>query len=326
MKHSPIESELTHLLREKILRGSTRDISLEEPLGHQGLGLDSLALVDFVTTVENQYNKMIPETIWMQRGQITIKNLASLLAELPDSTSQLPKSADFPVNGIPLSRKIPIYVKEYGVSEFVVLMVKKLLRCVMNLIYEQSKYHILSFDLQNQSIPTVPVPTGIRFREVELEDLNAVDGLWVKSKHKEKCRLFRERLRKNYMGLAACQKERIIALDWVTDSENWEPDLGVFIVSKTGSCFGLDLNEHPGVRGRGVGIATLARCLQMTKQKGYRAHTTMIHQENQEMLRTCIQLLGFEKIGEIRVQKYLGKPFPRWTVNGLSGNENVIVF
>jgi acyl carrier protein len=59
------------LLRRTALRGSDRPISFDQPVGGGGLGLDSLALVEFVVAFEKEFAVEVPETIWAHLEEIT---------------------------------------------------------------------------------------------------------------------------------------------------------------------------------------------------------------------------------------------------------------
>ena len=61
---SPLAQNLIDILRRHALKESDRPVAANQPLGATGLGLDSLALLQFITALENQYEIEIQETIW----------------------------------------------------------------------------------------------------------------------------------------------------------------------------------------------------------------------------------------------------------------------
>src|SRR5439155_14668342 len=84
MTRSAREAEVVQILRACVLSGSDRDIPLDLPVGNLGLGLDSLALVEFVTALERRYQIILPDSLWIDAGQFTIRRLVDFVdATLP---------------------------------------------------------------------------------------------------------------------------------------------------------------------------------------------------------------------------------------------------
>jgi acyl carrier protein len=71
-----ITRRLTDILRASVLDGSDRDIVDGASLGEDGLGLDSLALVEFLTSVEKQFDTKIPVETWSRLDQLTLDDCA----------------------------------------------------------------------------------------------------------------------------------------------------------------------------------------------------------------------------------------------------------
>ena len=67
MTRQALEGEVVQILRRCELSGSPREVSIEDPLGELGLGLDSLALAEFIVALEKAYDVEIPETIWTEK-------------------------------------------------------------------------------------------------------------------------------------------------------------------------------------------------------------------------------------------------------------------
>jgi len=67
------------LLRKTALKGSDRPIDFDLPVGGSGLGLDSLALVEFVVAFEKEFRIEVPETIWTRLAEITPRYFVDLL-------------------------------------------------------------------------------------------------------------------------------------------------------------------------------------------------------------------------------------------------------
>jgi len=57
-------------------RGVPRPVGLDEPLGAEGLGLDSVARLDLLASVEKRCGVRIPERYW---GSQSLQNLQHLI-------------------------------------------------------------------------------------------------------------------------------------------------------------------------------------------------------------------------------------------------------
>ena len=82
MMKEEVRQAVLEILRGLVLIGSAREIGMENPLGEQGLGLDSLALVEFVTALEKRFGVEIPDSIWTDRGELSPENFVDLIAQL----------------------------------------------------------------------------------------------------------------------------------------------------------------------------------------------------------------------------------------------------
>jgi len=76
MTRDEVERKLITILRSKLLRGSNRPMDLDAPLG--GLDIDSLALLEFMASVEAEFEVEIPDKYWME-PQWTLTELGQLL-------------------------------------------------------------------------------------------------------------------------------------------------------------------------------------------------------------------------------------------------------
>ena len=56
-------------------RGVTRSISLDEPLGAEGLGFDSVARLDLLARIEKQCGVTIPEKYWGSKSPRNLRHL-----------------------------------------------------------------------------------------------------------------------------------------------------------------------------------------------------------------------------------------------------------
>ena len=60
--------------------GSDRPVPLDVPFDENGLGLDSLALVEVFTDLERQFGVEIFESPWFESGKLSVRSLGDYLA------------------------------------------------------------------------------------------------------------------------------------------------------------------------------------------------------------------------------------------------------
>jgi acyl carrier protein len=71
---------LRAVLDRKVLVGSERDVPFDAPLGEEGIGLDSLALVQFLTAVEQELGAEFPFAVWSDVAHLSLDDCAAALA------------------------------------------------------------------------------------------------------------------------------------------------------------------------------------------------------------------------------------------------------
>jgi acyl carrier protein len=74
-----VAERLADVLRAAVLDGSDRDITSGAPLGENGLGLDSLALVEFLAAVEKEFGAKIPVSVWSRIDRLTLDACAEVV-------------------------------------------------------------------------------------------------------------------------------------------------------------------------------------------------------------------------------------------------------
>ena len=62
-------------------RGLQSEISLDAPLGPDGLGFDSVARLDLLASVEKQCGVRIPEPFWGSRPLLSLNHLLDIARE-----------------------------------------------------------------------------------------------------------------------------------------------------------------------------------------------------------------------------------------------------
>jgi hypothetical protein len=70
-------TSLADLLRQTVLLGAARPLSLDAPLGASGIGLDSLGVAEFLSAVEDRHGVELPRWIWSDAGRLTLRGLAT---------------------------------------------------------------------------------------------------------------------------------------------------------------------------------------------------------------------------------------------------------
>jgi len=80
MTRDQIEERLVKVLRASALSGSTREIEMDAPLGEEGVGLDSLALVQFLVALETEYKVRLPVDFWARADQMSLSQCGDFVA------------------------------------------------------------------------------------------------------------------------------------------------------------------------------------------------------------------------------------------------------
>jgi acyl carrier protein len=83
---------------------SDKEIQVSDQIGYLGLGLDSLALVTFVTELENQYGIQFPEDFWVEQDQLTLQHFVDEI--VGSDRSSRPSSA---ISKTTITRKSKAY-------------------------------------------------------------------------------------------------------------------------------------------------------------------------------------------------------------------------
>jgi acyl carrier protein len=76
-----VKDRLHVVLERIVLAGREGDLPSDAPLGEEGLGLDSLALVRFLTAVEQELGVEVPYEVWSDIAQLSLDDCATALAK-----------------------------------------------------------------------------------------------------------------------------------------------------------------------------------------------------------------------------------------------------
>lgn len=74
MSRSRVERDVIALLRERAFAGSDRPIRPDDRLGADGLGLDSLAMVEFVVAFEKRFKVTVPDDVWAAAEELRVSH------------------------------------------------------------------------------------------------------------------------------------------------------------------------------------------------------------------------------------------------------------
>ena len=336
MKRNDVEREVVQILRQASLSGSDREIDIHNPLGELGLGLDSLALAEFVTAVEKRFQIELADNIWTERGQLTLQYFVDLILQ---SVSAVPSVAQ---EKYPDIQRVP--AGDHAGAQKTVQIARqldqgnekngtavRLLRKILKFLYHRETFIILEFKLSEQQLPSFPSPLNLILREASVEDAIALSAFWESfdyrtfDKKEMNMELFRERLGSGYTCLTAWLDDKIVGMDWLLDKGYDCPFTGLKFSWPQDTCYGGELYEHKMYQGRGVGLTLLAFSLTETKKKGYQRQVTWVTAKNVKMLIAAIQMFGFKKIGDIDITRILHRPFSTWKISGRSGRGGKVI-
>jgi acyl carrier protein len=330
MNRSEVEREVVAVLRQSSLRGSERQIGLDDALGGQGLGLDSLGLVEFVTALENRFQIELPDDLWTEREKLSIRHCAELIAKSGVTMSLVAQAYEPIPNqrstiGLSWSEKATSSIRELGIVRGIAWMVGRVGLHIADWFYLRQKNYILTADLTRQSVPRQTSSIDLILREVSADDGRAF-GEFCSSvvyrtiaNRRMSMELFRKRLSAGYVCLGAWHDDILVGVSWLSDEGYKCAVTGLQLYWPNESCYAMELFEHPEHVSKGVGLALLGYSLAVAKERGYRKQVTMVLSRNVRMLSAAVQLFGFVKVGEINTTRILFKPFSRWNIAGKSG-------
>ena len=303
-----IGADVIRLLRRRALAGSSREVPLDAPLGESGLGLDSLAMVDFITSLEKTFGVEFPDDVWVERDKFTPVKFAEMIMSLRPVGNPLPQAArelEQPVDGAPMS-------------------LSHLFRKATARVYARERYFILAFDLMNGEPHHYRCDLNLTLKEASPGDKSSLSAMWGKDSMERKLALFEKRLASGCICLTVWHQDQIVGIDWLSATGDEEPCTGLAIRMNPGSCYGFDLNEDPRYEGKGVGLATLAFSLAVAKERRFKTQFTLVHSGNRRMLGAAVQIFGFKHVGTIETTRILGRVRSSWEFEGRRGDSLVL--
>jgi len=316
MSRSAREREVVEILRTCVLNGSGRDLPVDEPLGDLGLGLDSLALIEFVTALEKRYRVVFPDSLWTDDGQFTIRRLVDVIEEpVPDGAHRsrgrsLPSRWRHSAANSPYRQLLRERVQKLGVARLLSVASLRLLSRLSRLCYSRSHFVMLSRELDTFRAPNHLSIPNLELREMSEADVPSLRLFWPPRSSSRMLHLLHQRRLAGYICLVAVRASEVVGIDWLSTTGDHSAETGLTIFTTNGSCYALDLHEK--YSGEGIGLALLTYSLGEAKRRGFRCQFSYVDARNIPMLTAAVQLLGCKRIGSIDTTTVFGKPSSNW--------------
>jgi GNAT superfamily N-acetyltransferase/acyl carrier protein len=303
-------AEVAHIVARATGIDTGRGLAPDEPLA--ALGLDSLAIVNAVAAVETAYGRELPDTLWKDRGGISI---ASLTAALEASAGELPPPAAVPSPAVGeqpgISRLERVFTQLEGHGMPGRAVARTLHSGVVGAHWARSRQPcvVLARDLAGD-LPEIPLPDGVTIARFDGASDAPLAGIWTATQTARMRAELRRRMDAGIICLAAWEDGRIVAYDLLsaTGAED--------VVASRGTCFGLNLYERRSSRGRGIGLALLAASLPYSRELGFTRQATIVLERNRPMIVAATQLLGFVVTGHAERTELVGRVRWSWRLHG----------
>lgn len=344
MNRLEVEQIVRSTLRRSAELPSDPDFPLDRPLAETGL--DSLALVAFLTALEKRFGLAFDDAVWVERGQFTTSYFVDRICAENGAVEAAPT-----VNGVPAAAD-PVSVDEATTSEtpgrsssvagdvdgddsysdvygaphqpsFPARLwrafSRRLASATKSIIRRQTHYFLV-----RQLDHTLPPPKSdlpVEFREMSAAEFAPINPSWGCSQ-----RNLERWVREGFFCLTGWHEGRLATFDWLAPEGDTEALTGLEIRTRPGSCFALGLFENPEFAGKGVGLAMAAYSLHVARARGFIRQTTMVEASNAPMLLASVQILGFRKVGTVRTVAWFNRPRSTWTLEGAAGRARVVVF
>ena len=310
------------------LGGGGREATLDQPLGAEGLGLDSLGTVEFLTALEGSLEIRFPDEFW-SRGPRTLGDIVDFVAAARARAPDVSRTPAAPSPRPPAAHGhgpdlVAEALREQGWWRGLRWTAERFVEHYGRFLYARQHQVILQRNFAGAPLPAVPAAVPLEFRTATPDDAAALSGFWPR--HSDYwLRLLRERFANGSHCFVALHEGKIVGIDWVSGKRADTAMIGLRVEMLPGSCVGENLFEHQDHRRRGIGLALLAFSLQESRRLGYARQVTLVSAWNQRMLVTAVQLLGFQPIGEIVTTWRLAQPRTSWRVGDRTGVGGTLV-
>lgn len=326
MNRADVEQEVVSILRQCALHGSERAVALDKPLGQVGLGLDSLALLEFVTAVERRFDVAFSDDIWTRRGQLALTDVVDEIvgrgapvALVAASVVQRPREL---AQG--RAARALALVREQGLFKGSMSIASRAFKRAIGHVYWRDDLAIMSCPLTDLPVLgdlcALPLEFGVRR---DMRSLGDLADFWPPRRRRERTELFEERFRREYLCFTASHEGRIVGLDWISAGGDDELGTGLRFKEGQGACYGLDLEEHQLFGGKGVGLALLAFSLEECRRRGFTLQVTLVATGNVKMISASTTFFGFRQAGTVTVRRVLSRPHSKWVLGQRSGGGEI---
>jgi len=279
-------------------------VPLDAPLLQ--LGLDSLALVQFLVGLEAAFGRAIPDAAWAGRNAMTVRDFAALAAASPRPAK-------------PHAGRTPDRPKRRSALARLARRSAALAMRPTRLLFERSRHAILLRDLSRRHALDRQSTGSWELRTLTTGDEPTLDGFWTPAAAPRGVRQFRERAAAGDSCFAACRDGKAMALVWLATRAAQERCSGLHLRLKPGACYVYDLRERSGVVGAGAGLAVAGHALRAARAMGSLLQVSIVDLRNDAMLATARRLLGFEIAGRVVHTRIVWWRRVRWRVEGRSG-------
>ena len=314
------EKSVIALYRQCVLSGSERDIDLQAPLGK--LGLDSLAIVQFLTALENTFKVELADDIWSGERQYSVSELIDVIVESSDQTDDAPVEAVVPSRQEDRSAKARIHrnIQRHGVWGGIARMVTHRVNKIIEPYHRRQQHHILFADLSKAELSRPDARVELRFGALAKTDLGSLNGFWETEQQESIARRIRYLLDEGHIGMVAWHGDTIVAMDFLAVKEYHDRDKDLVFDPADGVCFGFDLSEHRKFKGKGVGLSLLAYVLEEARRRGWYRHYTVVNAKNEKMLAASSQIFGFRKVGHSKTTAWFSRSRSSWWLGDTNGH------
>jgi len=301
-----VQGEIVSILRRCTLGGRAGKIPIDEPLGHAELGFDSLALVEFVSAIETRFGVELPDSIWRNRDEISVRRLVELVSATQPVMPRSEASVRTKLQPCPASasiyERIQYELSAQGIFHTLIWLLTTCVRYVVRRLYRRHTVVMLTRRLDDIDVPA-PARNGFVMREVSEDDIPFLPSLWSPHSRKNKLELFHKRRAEGFVCFIAVRGRELVGMDWLSPSGDKIPELEVKVCTHNAACYAFDLYEK--YKGEGIGLALLEYSLAEAKRRGFRKQVTYVSSENVPMLSAAIHLLGFETVAMLESTKVL---------------------
>jgi acyl carrier protein/GNAT superfamily N-acetyltransferase len=301
-----VQGEIVSILRRCTLGGRAGKIPIDEPLGHGELGFDSLALVEFVSAIETRFGVELPDTIWRNRDEISVRRLVELVSVtqpvMPRSEASVRRKLQPCPASASIYERIQYELSAQGIVHTLMWLLTTCFRYVVRRLYRRHTLVMLTRRLDDIDVPA-PARNGFVMREVSEDDIPFLPSLWSPHSRKNKLELFHKRRAEGFICFIAVRGRELVGMDWLSPCGDKIPELEVTVYTHNAACYAFDLYEK--YKGEGIGLALLEYSLAEAKRRGFRKQVTYVSSENVPMLSAAIHLLGFQTVAMLESTKML---------------------